>query len=325
MRKTVFAALIIAAVMLVVPLFNIKNEETTDKMQTLPTAATAKEKAENKEQPESRVFRIKTEKGIQTIPEEEYIIGVVAAEMPYTYNIEALKAQSVAAYTFALYRKAGRQNEDYDLTDSYKTDQSFIPIDRLKEKWADGYEEKISVIKKAVSETAGEYLAFSGEVALALYHSLSGGTTNACADIFGGEPPYLTLVDSQWDKLSPDYKSVFSFSADELVNKLSSVKKATADGNLFGNAKTAGVAVKEIEYAGKAVTGSQLCSLLELPSPNFTVEYSDGAYTFTCFGKGHGVGMSQYGANYLANAGSDYKQILSHYYPGTELKKMLDK
>lgn len=325
MKKAVITSFIVALCLLIIPLLSVKKENSAENSNIAPTSARAENTDKNALLPtgDKTVFRVKTAAGIKEIPAAEYVTGVVAAEMPATYNIEALKAQSVAAYTFALYRKSARAGEDYDLTDSYKTDQSFSDEAALKEKWGDAYDEKIKTVKAAVNATAGEYLSFGSKPALTLYHALSPGVTNACADVFGGDLPYLISVESEGDKLSPDYKSVFSFSADELMQKLSSVgNPAPKAENLLGEIKSAeNGCVITLKYGDNTVSGSKIAGLLALPSGNFTVNFSEGAYTFTCLGRGHGVGMSQYGANRMADGGSSYKEILSHYYPGTKLEK----
>lgn len=321
MKKTVITGLIVAFCLLIIPISFAKKEN----LPALKTAAAAKVKADLPKQAQNGAddsgvsFRIKTQDKVVTLSAREYTAGVVAAEMPVSFGAEALKAQAVAAYSFALYKKARRQNEEYDLTDSFKTDQSYLDAAALKSKWGDSYEENIKIIEAAADAVSGEYLESGGEPALALYCSLSSGKTNSCEDVFGSKLSYLVPVDSVCDTLSPDYKSVLSFSEDELNEKLSSLKKATG-GNLLTEIKTAdsGV-VTEIKFAGVSVSGVKLAGLLGLPSPNFTAEYSSGKYTLVCFGRGHGVGLSQYGANYMANTGSTYREILAHYYPGTEL------
>lgn len=323
MKKIIVTGFIVAFLMLVIPMSLAKKPTETAK----PTAARVSVKAETKdenavsESAYGETFRIKTEDKIIELTAEEYITGVVAAEMPASFEAEALKAQSVAAYSFALYRKDKRKGEEYDLTDSFKTDQSYLSNGSLKEKWGEAYDENIKKIKEAVRSVSGQYLSYDGAVALALYHSVSAGRTNACADIFGSEVPYLVSVDSKTDILSPDYKSVFSFSYDELNGKLKSIANASGADRLSDSKTDENGLVKEIKFSGVAVSGIKLSGLLGLSSPNFSVEYSDGAYTFYCLGHGHGVGMSQYGANQLALTGSTYKEILKHYYPGTEIKK----
>ena len=330
MKKAVITSFIVALCLLIIPLINIKKEKTDDASNTVAVSARAENSADSNsvELTDSKgadeiVFRVKTDSEIKNIPAKEYITGAVAAEMPVSYHIEALKAQCVAAYSFALYRQAARQNEEYDLTDSFKTDQSFLSADSLKEKWGNAYDEKIKIISTAVNDTFGEYLSFDSKPALTLYHALSSGETNSCADVFGGDLPYLVSVESEGDKLSPDYKSVFSFSTDDLTQKLSDINRPDGTSeNLFRGINTAkSGCVLSLKYGGKEVSGSKVASLLSLPSATFTVAFSDGSYTFTCLGRGHGVGMSQYGANRMADGGSSYKEILAHYYPGTKIDK----
>ena len=323
MKKIVITGFIIALCMLVIPLMFAKSGESAR-----PTAAKALNVAKRDEAPQkseaentAEFFRVKIGDKVENLPADGYLFGVLAAEISPSSEPEALKAQCVAAYSFALYRKKSQQNADYDLTDSYKTDQSYLSESALKEKWGDSYGENAGKIKAAVSAVAGQYLSYGGEPALALYHSLSGGKTNACADVFGSDLPYLVSVESESDVLSPNYKSVFSFSEDELNKKLAEIKTASG-GDLFSGAQVAkSGAVKEIKFAGVSISGTKLSGLLGLPSPNFTVTYGAGAYTFTCFGRGHGVGMSQYGAQQAALSGADWREILSHYYPGAELRE----
>ncbi len=321
MKKVLITGFIVALSLLIIPLSSIKNEKKT--VETLANFTTDKKNVSTNAETKETTFKIKTESGIKELSAKEYLCGVLAAEMPADFGIEALKAQSVAAFSFALYRKGEKRYDGYDLTDSFKTDQSYISEETQKEKWGESYKERSEKISEAVSSTLGIYLSSDGKPALALYHSLSSGITNSCADVFGSEIPYLISVESESDKLCPDYKSVFSFSADELKSKLSGIQESPKGENLFYDFKTAKSGlVKSLNYGGKNCTGGQITSLLGLPSAAFTVEYVQGAYTFTCLGRGHGVGMSQYGASFLAKGGADYKEILSHYYPGAQLERI---
>ena len=326
MKKIAVTGFIVAVCMLLIPLSAPKSKkESVKRSVAVQTSAKNEEVlAQKEEKPlgqksEEVTFRIKTKDKVINLSAYDYIIGVVAAEMPASFEAEALKAQSVAAYSFALYKKE-RASGDFDLTDSYKTDQSYCGEAALKEKWGDSYEKSIDKIKSAVSAVEGEYLSFDGEAALALYHSLSSGKTNSCFDVFGSEIPYLVSVNSKSDALSPDGRTVAVFKKDELNKKLSEIAKAEG-GNLITDIKsTDNGFVKEIKFAEKSVSGVTFAGLLGLCSPNFTVKYSEGKYTFTCTGRGHGVGMSQYGANQMALSGSSYREILAHYYPGTTLE-----
>lgn len=321
MKKVILTSVIVALSLLIIPLKNINNN-LSDNV-SVSAKADKVLKDEYTESQSEETFRIKTGDTVIEISAKDYITGVVSAEMSYADNIEALKAQCVAAYSFALCRKAERKNEEYDLTDSYKTDQSYLSIDALKEKWGENYEENIKKIREAVNDTYGERLVFENQTALTLYHAVSSGVTNSCADVFGSDKPYLTSVLCEEDKLSANYKSVFSFNSDELTQKLSSLTEAKPSGDsLFSDIKRAKSGfIKSINYAGKEVSGSEVARLLSLNSANFEIAFSDNSYTFTCIGHGHGVGMSQYAAGVMAQNGSDYKEILARFYPNTELKK----
>lgn len=320
MKKIIITGFILAASMLLIPFFFNKKEQTAAPAGSVPVQASAqvRDVAAGEDTPES--FRIKTGDGIITLTAEDYITGVVAAEMPVSYGKEALKAQAVAAYSFALYKKEHRSGE-YDLTDSYKTDQSYLSDAALKEKLGDSFKEVAIPVRAAVREVAGEYLSFNGKPALALYHSVSPGKTNPCADVFGSKLSYLVSVNSKSDMLSPDYKSTVTLSESELKEKLPLTGGSAAGGSFSGIKKGKSGVVKQIKVAGESVSGVKLAGLLGLPSPNFTVKYSSGEYTFSCTGHGHGVGLSQYGAGRMAADGATYREILAHYYPGTEMEK----
>ena len=317
MKKFIVAGFIVAVCLLVIPLLSAKNKKSS----AVRVAATVKEVKENLPEVKGDSFRIKVGDKVETLSAQEYLIGVVSAEMPASFEDEALKAQTVAAYSFALYRKQRNKDKDFDLTDSYKTDQSYLTPDALKEKWGEAYGEKTKKIKAAVLAVEGEYLSYEGEPALALYHAVSSGVTNACKDVFGSDLPYLVPADSQSDTLSPDYSATFVFSDSELNEKLASLKKQTGTNLLTSLTADKNGLVREALFAGETVSGSKISGLLGLPSPNFVFEYKDGPYTFTSKGRGHGVGLSQYGANQMALTGSNYREILAHYYKGAKLQK----
>ena len=322
MKSTVITSIIVALCLLIIPFSGLGSGQTAK--ETSAAAPYAPYFSDNggvsTDEAGDVYFRIKTDEGITEMPADDYIFGVVAAEMSPLSPKEALKAQCVAAYSFALYRKSARQSEEYDLTDSYKTDQSYLSDEKLRERWGENYDSYAGNIRTALGEVGGEYLSCGGAPALALYHALSSGKTNACEQVFGSGKPYLVSVESECDKLSPDYKSVFSFSADELKAKLSSVCGTAGEGNIFSDVKTSDSGlVLSLNCGENTVSGGTVAALLELPSATFSIEYAENAYTFTCLGRGHGVGMSQYGAEYLAKGGSTYREILSHYYKGAEL------
>ena len=262
---------------------------------------------------------------IKKIDLADYIFGAVAAEMPANYSEEALKSQAVAAYTFYLFRKGENSDKGYDITDSHITDQAYLNSDELKEKWGDAYAANSEKIKSAVASVSGMAVTYQGKPILAAYHAISPGKTQSAADVWGGEYPYLTVVDSIGDLLCPEYLSSVTVNVDELKKALNGkVEFSGEPKNWIGKAvSNSGGGVKTIKICGTALEGSTVRDLLKLRSTSFDVAYSaDKGFTFTVRGYGHGVGMSQYGANYMALQGSTYMEILSWYYPGCQLQKI---
>lgn len=319
MKNAVIIAIIIMLSLSTLPLCALK-DSGFDK--AVSAAVTKTVKAEKKQKTDEKVFRIKIKNSgeIKKISATDYIIGVLAGEMSPLNETEALKAQAVAAYSFALYRKGKAGSRDYDLTDTPDTDQCFIETEKLKEKWGENYDKYYETLKNVVNSVKGEYLSFGGKPALAVYHAISSGKTENASDIWGGDYPYLKSVESIGDKLSPNFLSEASFSKEELYEKLKDLNQS-GEGEAFSKEeRTKAGAVKSIEYFGKKVKGSQIQAALSLKSSNFSVEFKDDVYYFSVKGYGHGVGMSQTGAQYLAKQGSTYKEILFHYYGGCELK-----
>ena len=264
-------------------------------------------------------FKIKTDEGTISLSEEDYICGVVAAEMPALYESEALKAQAVAAYTYAcLYR--GGSAEEWDLTDDSTLHQAYISPDERAKKWGEDaavYEEKI---RAAVRSVLGEKIYYEGEPIFAVYHAISAGHTESAKNIWGKDFPYLCGVPSVGDKEHESFKTTATFSAEELCKQLKIEKPADLNAvGIKAERSTAGTVLSFTVY-GQSVKGTAVREALALRSANFTAEYKDGSFTFTVLGYGHGVGMSQHGANCLAKEGKTYREILLTYYPGTEIK-----
>lgn len=258
---------------------------------------------------------------IEKISANDYLCGVLAAEMPASYETEALKAQAVAAYTFALYRKE-RTKEKYDITDDYKTDQSYTPLSQAQEKWGEKSSEYTAKIKSAVASVSGMYLSYENKTALSVYHAISSGKTESCKEVWGNDIPYLVATDSAFDKTSPSYISTLTLSVAELKEKLKGYTITESTQDYFKNIKkTDSGRVKTLNLCGKEVTGSDIQKALYLRSASFDVVCQNDSFTFTVYGYGHGVGMSQYGANAMAKQGSSYKEILYHYYKGCKIKK----
>lgn len=315
MKNTICIALVLMLVLLVAPLFSLKAEQKTIKKESVTAVYTA--------------AKVKTEEfkvllgdsgEVVKMPSEDYVFGVVAAEMPALYEAEALKAQAVAAYSFAIRRKAENKDKEYDISTDPKVDQAYISKEAATEKWGENapiYIDKISAAVKAVS---GKTVNYKGEVALTLYHAISSGKTENAKAVWGGDIKYLCSVDSISDKLSPDYLSTLELTSDELANKLGGEYNfSSSSSDIKITEQTDIGTVKKIKICGKEISGNEIREKLNLRSTNFTVDYKDGKYIFSVKGYGHGVGMSQYGANYMAKQGADYIEILKHYYKGVTI------
>ena len=244
----------------------------------------------------------------------DYLIGVVSSEMPASFNLEALKAQSVLARTYALKAKQTEKK----LTDTVST-QSYIDIDQMKNKWGNSFNTYYNKIKNAVENTNGEYLSYNGNYIEALYHSTNNGKTESSLDVFGNYYPYLISVSSEYDKNASSYLRTINMPLDTISNKLGLSLNNDSVINILSY--TDGGNIKEININGNNFSGKKVRELLGLRSTDFDISISDNNANITTRGYGHGVGMSQYGANGMANAGYSYKDILSHYYPGTTLTK----
>lgn len=244
----------------------------------------------------------------------DYLIGVVSSEMPASFNLEALKAQSVLARTYALKAKQTGKK----LTDTVST-QSYIDIDQMKNKWGNSFNTYYNKIKNAVENTNGEYLSYNGNYIEALYHSTNNGKTESSLDVFGNYYPYLISVSSEYDKNASSYLRTINMPLDTISNKLR--LSLNNDSVISILSYTDGGNIKEININGNNFSGKKVRELLGLRSADFDISISDNNANITTRGYGHGVGMSQYGANGMANAGYSYKDILSHYYPGTTLTK----
>ena len=244
----------------------------------------------------------------------DYLIGVVSSEMPASFNLEALKAQSVLARTYALKTKQTEKK----LTDTVST-QSYIDIDQMKNKWGNSFNTYYNKIKNAVENTNGEYLSYNGNYIEALYHSTNNGKTESSLDVFGNYYPYLISVSSEYDKNASSYLRTINMPLDAISNKLG--LSLNNDSVISILSYTDGGNIKEININGNNFSGKKVRELLGLRSADFDISISDNNANITTRGYGHGVGMSQYGANDMANAGYGYKDILSHYYPGTTLTK----
>lgn len=252
---------------------------------------------------------------------QNYIVGVVAAEMPASFETEALKAQAVAAYSYQKYLK--ENGSDY-ITDSSAVNQEYMTEDELRSLWGSKYDSYMKKINSAVQSVFGEYLSYEDKTVPALYHALSPGTTESAEKVFGNEVKCLESVTAPGDKLSPEYCTETVINKDEFLNLIGkediTLSNEPSDWIEVTESLKSGYA-KKVRVGDKYFDGNEVRNIFSLNSPFFSIEYKDSSFTFKVYGKGHGVGMSQYSADYMARQGFTYKDILLHFYSGAKIVK----
>ncbi len=257
---------------------------------------------------------------INLVPLEDYIIGVLAGEMPVTFNLEALKAQTVAARSYVMKKMAYNQDKDYDVVDTVMN-QVYLDDEYLQTVWKDDYHSKIKKLQEAVASTCGEYLEYKGKVVEAFFFSTSVGKTENSEDVFINKVPYLRSVDSSWEEgVSPVFYDYFNYSLKDFYSKLGLPYREKIKQKILKTTSTG--RIKEIMINDKTFLASEVVSQLNLRSAYFTIVQDVETVKITTKGYGHGVGMSQYGAEAMARLGYSYDQILKHYYLGVEIKKI---
>jgi len=255
---------------------------------------------------------------ISNVPIEEYVIGVVAGEMPIEFEIEALKAQAVAARSYVMIQMERNIKKDYDVVDTVMN-QVYLNKEHLMTVWKNSYTENINKIKTAVLKTKGEYISYDGKVAEALFFSTSPGVTENSEDVFSNKVPYLRSVESTWDEISPVYTTNTTYTLEEFYNLLNLDYNEKLNIEVISQTSTG--RIKKIKINDTELTGSYVCSKLGLRSTFFEILKEDSKIIIKNKGYGHGVGMSQYGAQGMAKAGYRYQDILKHYYTDIEIKK----
>lgn len=325
--------LIIAIIMLLSPLAAIdlgapEEESASERESEVQTDSDESEAAAVKTDEDTiSVFMTSSEK-TETLAMRDYIIGAVGAEMPASYETEALKAQALAAVTFAEYSKQNGGDENLggaDISSDSSRHQGYMTTDEMKEKWGDAFESYYEKIASAVDAVLDEIITYDGEPIMAAYHAISTGQTESAKNMWGKDIPYLVSVESEGDPYSSRYRSEENFTAKELKDALKYTDGVSFDDDeenwITVNKTTDAGTVTDVTVCGRHMTGMEVRNLLGLRSPSFTVDYEDGSFRFTVHGYGHGVGMSQYGADYYARQGMTYREIIEHYYPGTEIEK----
>lgn len=330
-------AILFAAFMLIIPMIGFIGRDTGETAaaeaaaETTETSETENASAESAEPAAAEdIFPVLdiTSGQVMEIPMKDYITGAVMAEMPAAYETEALKAQAVAAYTYALRRiRLEKENPDPELMGAYISNdssrfQAFFTPEQGKAFYGSAYDEYRQKIEEAVDAVYPEALYYENEPIAAAFHSVSCGKTEDSADVWDVSFPYLVSVESEWDCDAPTFYSEAEFSADEICAAFPDSELDGEKSNRISvDTLTTGGYVKRATIGGKTYSGQEIRTALGLKSAAFSVSYNekDEKFVFSVKGSGHGVGMSQYGANCLAKEQKTYREILNYYYPGTQL------
>jgi stage II sporulation protein D len=298
-----------------------------------PVAAVSGKEKGN--EPVVRVYLTK-EKRVEEVPLEIYIVRVVAAEMPVSFQPEALKAQALAARTYIVSRlgkgilsdmkKWGKAAETAQVTDRVQN-QAYLTEGALREKWGSHYQENRRKIEDAVRATAGMIITYQGRPIYAAFFSTSNGRTENSEDYFQMSYPYLRSVDSSWDRFSPKFEQSRSWKWGEFLRELEratgkriALSAAARSGMMQVLQWTDGKRIGKIRIGDKVFTGREVREALGLASSDFSWAFRDGHVVITTRGSGHGVGMSQWGANLMAEQGKTVQEIITHYYRGVKIE-----
>ena len=321
MRTIVAAALLCLVIALMLPLLFAGGGQAAPEASAEPESAAGGLDSELS-------FTVLTADGVETVTMSDWLPGVVAGEMPALFEEEALKAQAVAARTYIMY-SMGREkpaHPEADVCDDPACCKAHSTDETLREKWGESYEENMARVLEAVRSTDGEYMSYGGEVIQAVFHSSSSGRTEDSAAIWQAEPYLVSVESPETAEDVPNYVTSVTVSPEDFRAAVLAVHPEAEFGEdpafwLGAAVRDASGRVESVDIGGTQVPGTELRTLFQLRSTAFTLDYTAEGFLFTVTGYGHGVGMSQYGANVMAEDGADYEEILTHYYPGAELTR----
>ena len=303
-------------------------EQSQEQLQTMEST-----EENTQEQQENRTIRLlhATTGEIEEVNLDEYLYGVVSAEMPANYETEALKAQAVVARTYTIYqmRHNSNKHENADICDNYACCQAWISKEDRISKWnGEEAESNWNKIEEAVNSTTGKIVTYNGEPINAFFHSNSGGITEVPVNVWGGTGyPYLQSVETSGENTYTQYASEVTLSQEELINKL---KEKYSDISIdFTNSEdikileyTESTRVKTVKFGNHEISGVEARTLFGLKSTNFDITRDGDNIKFSVKGYGHGVGMSQTGADSMAKQGSSSEDIIKHFYTGVEITEV---
>lgn len=326
MKDFIAAVAVFMVLLLIIPTIVVGAAFDVNKQSTLNASSTGVRQAgKSAALPDDVVFKIRDAKtgAQQNVGGYELICGIVAGEMPSEYDSEALKAQAVSAFSYCMYI---RENTKDGVCVTGK-DVAYLPENSAKKLWGGDFEKQWAKIDAAVRAVYGKALFYDGRIIEANYFDMSSGCTENNNDVFGNFEPYLVEVKSPGDCLEKGFKTQVKFSLKEFESRV----KAFDSKTVFGKDPSHFIEIKkrsgaggilEAALCGKKVTGRQIRSLFDLRSANFTFAYNGGkdpSFTFVVLGYGHGVGMSQCGAQYMAKQGKNWRDIVTYYYKGAQI------
>ena len=335
MKKFLIYILSFIILFFIIPVICTVTPQKTEEVSTVPEEPVEENPQEQVAQADYEYEKYKTirllhtETGqIEELNIDEYLYGVVASEMPASYEVEALKAQAVVARTYTIYQAMNSKgkHENADICDNYACCQAWISKEERFARWnAEEAESNWNKIVNAVNSTSGKIITYGGVPINAFFHSNSGGITESSLNIWGGiDYPYLKSVETAGEEGYTQYASEATFTKEDLLSKM---KEKYPDCSINYDEEnciqileyTSSGRVKTIKIGNKQIAGTEARTIFGLRSTNFTVAINDTNVVFSVTGYGHGVGMSQTGADALAKTGSTYEEIIKHFYTDVEI------
>lgn len=321
-RHAARVGLLLAALLFALPVFTVTvvrgqraSEQPEEPIHLLPPG----------EIDSARTLRVLDGDTVTEMSFSDYLQGVLRAEMPASFQEDALRAQAVAARTYTYYKmqNGGNHGDTADICTDHSCCQAFLGKEKAADNWGKNAERYEAKIENAVSATDGQVMLYGGAPILAVFHSSSAGETWNSGEVWAQDLPYLQSVSSPEGEGVPNYYSTVELTEAEFREKfLAARPEADLSGPASGWIRDPvmdGVHVESVTIGGVSVSGPSVRSIFGLRSASFTVEAGDGKITFYVTGYGHGVGLSQYGANAMAEAGSTWREILEHYYTGVTI------
>lgn len=334
MKKFLKYVLIFIFIIIVLPNLCTKKRKKQN-VQTSETTEEEKQEIEKYDYSKYKTIKLYHAKTSQTeeLSLDDYLYGVVSSEMPASFEKEALKAQAIVARTYTIYQitKSKGKHGDADICDDYKCCQAWISKEDRLAKWSENEAEaNWNKIVEAVDSTQGKIITYKGSPIDAFFHSNSGGITETASNVWGGDNfPYLQSVQTSGEDGYTQYSSEVEFSQSEFIDK---IKTKHPDFEIDFNDNscvqileyTESGRIRTIKFGNIQIAGTEARTLLGLKSTNFSFEIVDGKIKFKVLGYGHGVGMSQTGADSMAKAGSSAEEIIKHFYSGVEISFVND-